>query len=158
MARMRQARRCKARRSNGQPCRAWAISGGYVCSAHGGRARHVRHAARVREAERTLHRAFDPAYERWRREAEDWQVRRFLAAADILGVSVADVTPGDIVYLVWEGQLPGEDSAPMVRIDRRYGPRTRAQKATRAARQAARKTAGDAPSRPGRAAEPRLRS
>ena len=32
----RQARRCSARRTNGQPCKAWAISGGEVCVAHGG--------------------------------------------------------------------------------------------------------------------------
>ena len=48
MAPNRQARRCKARRSDGQPCRAYAIIGGVVCAAHGGRAPRVRQAARVR--------------------------------------------------------------------------------------------------------------
>jgi hypothetical protein len=139
VARKRQARRCEARRSDGQPCGAFAITGGWVCAAHGGSARRVRHAARARQVRDTLNLAFGQAYQRWRREAGEWQVRRFLAAASILGVSPADVTPGDILYLVWEGQLPGEASAPRIRVDRRYGPRTRGQLATRAARQAERK-------------------
>lgn len=34
--------RCTAHRTNGQPCRAWAIRGGYVCRSHGGSVGHVR--------------------------------------------------------------------------------------------------------------------
>jgi hypothetical protein len=90
-----------------------------------------------------MRRAADPAYDRWRREVEDWHVRRWLGAASILGVSPAEVHPGDILYLVIEGRLPAEDSAPKIRFDRRRGPRTRAQLANRAARQAAR--ANEAP-------------
>lgn len=143
MARKRQARRCKARRSDGQPCRAYAITGGVVCAAHGGSAAHVRYQARLRQVRASLRLAFDQADARWRREAVEWQVRRFLGAASILGISPADVTLGDILYLVIEGQLPGEADAPRIRVDRRYGPRTPAQLATRAARQAARKVAAN---------------
>lgn len=147
MARKRQARRCKARRSNGQPCRAYAVLGAEVCAVHGGRAPRVRVNGLARYWSGRTGYAYDVAYARWRREAFEWQVRRFLGAASILGISPADVTPGDLLYLAWEGQLPGEADAPKIRVDRRYGPRSRAQLATRAARQAARKAAleGDAP-------------
>ena len=48
MARVRQARRCHARRRNGLPCKAWAILGGYVCRTHGGAAPQVRAKAQER--------------------------------------------------------------------------------------------------------------
>lgn len=41
-------RRCSARRTNGQPCRRWAIVGGTVCATHGGKARQVVQKARIR--------------------------------------------------------------------------------------------------------------
>ena len=44
----RPARPCSARRSNGMPCRNYAIIGGTVCSTHGGRAPQVRRAAERR--------------------------------------------------------------------------------------------------------------
>lgn len=43
-------RRCTAHRKNGERCRKWAIMGGTVCATHGGAAKHVRNAARVRLA------------------------------------------------------------------------------------------------------------
>jgi hypothetical protein len=46
--RLRLRVRCTAHRSDGAPCRAWAIRGGRVCAAHGGRAPQVRAAARRR--------------------------------------------------------------------------------------------------------------
>lgn len=139
MTRKRQRRRCRARRTDGQPCGAYAVLGAPVCSAHGGSAPKVRVSGLARYWEVRTGKAYDRAYARWRREAEDWQVRRFLAAASILGVSPADVTPGDLLYLAIEGQIASEDTMPRIRVDRRYGPRTPAQLATRAARQAARK-------------------
>jgi hypothetical protein len=48
MARIRWAVRCHAHRTNGQPCGAWSISGGYVCTAHGGRIGQVKAAAQRR--------------------------------------------------------------------------------------------------------------
>jgi len=50
MARRRQARHCTAHRTNGEPCKGWAIQGGTVCAAHGGRASQVRAAASERLA------------------------------------------------------------------------------------------------------------
>lgn len=50
MAAPRQGRRCTAQRSKGRgPCEAWAIRGGKVCSAHGGRAPQVIAAAAERQ-------------------------------------------------------------------------------------------------------------
>jgi hypothetical protein len=71
----------------------------------------------------TMNIAFNKAYRRWRREAEDWQVQRILAAADMFGISPDKVTPGDILVGVIEGIIPGEATMPKIRIDRRYGPR-----------------------------------
>ncbi|SON62250.1 hypothetical protein MSIMFI_03771 [Mycobacterium simulans] len=42
--------RCKAHRKNGEQCRKWAIAGSTVCRTHGGAAKQVRNAARVRLA------------------------------------------------------------------------------------------------------------
>lgn len=41
-------RRCRARRKNGERCKAWAIRGGFVCRAHGGAAPQVRAKAQQR--------------------------------------------------------------------------------------------------------------
>lgn len=42
------AQKCTAHRTDGQPCNAWAITGGNVCVYHGGKAPQVRAAARRR--------------------------------------------------------------------------------------------------------------
>ena len=123
MARKRQARRCRARRTDGEPCKAYAITGGFVCRAHGGAAPQVRYEARVRRFEATMNIAFDKAYRRWQREVQDWQAGRVLAAADLFGISPDKVTPGDILVGVIEGAIPGEAAMPTIRVDRRYGPR-----------------------------------
>jgi hypothetical protein len=143
VARNRQALRCSARRTDGQPCGAYAITGGTVCAAHGGSAPAVRASAELRYWSARTGYAFDTAYKRWRGEVRDWQVQRVLAAAWILGVSPVGVTEFELGWLAGDGRIPGEDTMPAIRVDRRYGPRTRTQLATRAARQAARKAADD---------------
>lgn len=53
----RWATRCTAHRTNGEPCRAWSIRGGYVCRSHGGSTKRVRAAAELRWAEARATRA-----------------------------------------------------------------------------------------------------
>lgn len=47
----RQALKCKGRKTNGDPCNNYAITGGLVCHAHGGRAKQVKAKAAQRVAE-----------------------------------------------------------------------------------------------------------
>lgn len=57
--------RCGARRSNGEPCRKWAIRGGTVCPTHGGSAPQVQRGAKLRLLE-----LVDPAIARLAREMD----------------------------------------------------------------------------------------
>jgi hypothetical protein len=68
-----------------------------------------------------------------------------MAACRILGADPANVTEGDLLWLAIDGQIPSETTMPKLHVDRRYGPRTRAQLATRAARQAERRAAASCP-------------
>lgn len=52
----RQAVRCTGRRTDGQPCGAYAVNGARVCSAHGGRAPQVKAKAAERVAEQQARR------------------------------------------------------------------------------------------------------
>lgn len=54
MARVRQSKKCAGHKTNGDPCGGYAITGGTVCSAHGGRAPQVKAAAQVRVAEQRM--------------------------------------------------------------------------------------------------------
>lgn len=45
------SQKCGAKRSNGEPCKRWAIVGGTVCATHGGSAPQVKEAARRRVLE-----------------------------------------------------------------------------------------------------------
>ncbi len=47
-------RRCKGRKSNGEPCGNWPLRGALVCRKHGGAAPQVRAAAAVRLAEQEI--------------------------------------------------------------------------------------------------------
>jgi len=52
VARTRQALKCSGHRTNGDPCKAYAINGGTVCTAHGGSAPQVKAAAALNVAAR----------------------------------------------------------------------------------------------------------
>lgn len=57
MSRERQARRCIGHRTDGAPCKAYAMQGGTVCRVHGGTAQQVRQRAAARAAEEKAERA-----------------------------------------------------------------------------------------------------
>lgn len=59
MSRIRQARRCRARRTDGTPCRAWAMQDAVVCWSHGGASPAVRRKAVERRTERQLRKMAD---------------------------------------------------------------------------------------------------
>jgi hypothetical protein len=122
VARVRQARRCHARRSDGQPCRAWAIIGGTVCRVHGGSTRRARYRAYVNRTEASIRREFEAAKARWRRDLITWQARRILTTSELLGMSAHRVTPADIAVCRILHGVPAAPR-PVMRTDRRYGPR-----------------------------------
>jgi hypothetical protein len=57
---------CAARRTNGEPCRAWAIHGGRVCVVHGGKAPQVR-----LSAEQRIRDLVDPSLDRIKKAIDD---------------------------------------------------------------------------------------
>lgn len=92
-------RRCTARRSSGDPCRAWAIRGGSVCAVHGGRAPQVRQRAARRLEEdrqaalvaRTLERRLGGEVDLDPAEALELAVRRTGAMVEVLAELLAQV-------------------------------------------------------------------
>lgn len=128
MAKVRPARPCSAKRTSGAPCRAYAMLGGRTCRSHGGAARQAREAARRQRAVETLERAVARAEALWQRRYGRWQARRVAAAAELLGVEPAEVTPALLgaASVLWPGKVPGLDQAPRVGpLDRRFGIRPR---------------------------------
>jgi hypothetical protein len=94
-ARLRLRVRCTAHRSDVAPCRAWAIRGGRVCAAHGGRAPQVREAARRRLESAALTR---------------YLYRRCLPLADASPVAwAASVLGGDVERMAWADRVLGRD-------------------------------------------------
>jgi hypothetical protein len=124
VARVRQARRCRARRKNGEPCEAYAITGGYVCRMHGGASPRARRAAYVRQTEADILRQFDREFARWLRERAEWQARRVAITAELLDIPPAEVTPVAIgICTGFYGVPEGLETEPKMRTDRRFGPR-----------------------------------
>lgn len=121
----RQGRRCSARRTDGRPCKAFAIVGGWVCAAHGGSSPKVRRAAQLRVYAAKMNRAVDLAIERHREEFIEWQVVRVLTAARVLDMppEVVARNPALLGLAHARGAIPSIDEAPKLRVDRRYVPR-----------------------------------
>jgi len=94
-ARLRLRVRCTAHRTDGAPCRAWAIRGGRVCAAHGGRAPQVREAARRRLESAALTR---------------YLYRRCLPLADASPAAWASSVLGsDMERMAWADLVLGRD-------------------------------------------------
>ncbi|GAA5132418.1 hypothetical protein [Pseudonocardia adelaidensis] len=136
MSRRRWRHRCHAKRTDGEPCGGWSISGGFVCTSHGGSSPAVRRAAAVRLAEDSLRRQFRAAQARLERERLAWLAARIVFAAEQLGedprrlarearpwIAGGVLPPFDIDE--WPPGLRAEDE-PRLRVDRRYGRRPRA--------------------------------
>ncbi len=94
-------RKCTAHRSNGQPCSAYAIRGGTVCSVHGGRAPQVK-----RKAAERLRALVDPAINALEQIVNDPDHAQRLAAAreilDRAGVQLATETENGLRQVTWE--------------------------------------------------------
>lgn len=129
MPRNRPARPCSARRTNRQPCRGFAIVGGRVCAAHGGRAPQVRAAADRRVLERQLQRAGAAEQGRWMVELAVFEHERRTVAGRLLGLPAEDVTRGDLIVCAAFYGGRRHDEAPVPRRDRRYGPRSTTRRA-----------------------------
>lgn len=135
MSRVRQAHRCHARRSDGEPCRGWAVLGADVCRAHGGAAGQVREAAQRRVTEDQARRAMNASIERHAREYREWQARRIATASELLGMPTEDFIGPDgrviEALLSWchlqHGRPAGLETAPKPRLDRRFAATRQAQ-------------------------------
>lgn len=130
MAKVRQARRCRAKRTNGEPCKAYAVLGATVCRAHGAAAAQVRHAAYEARCEAWARRYFNAIWERHLKELREWQVQRFVTVSLLTGIAPEDITTMDIVLCHLDHGRPDlEDDAPKLRPDKRFKfpqpPRTR---------------------------------
>lgn len=124
VAKIRQARRCHAHRTNGAPCRAYAIVGGYVCMAHGGASQRARRAAERRLCIAIVDRAIWGARARRLRELAAWQAARVRKTARLMGIPAEQVTTASIIVCnLYHGVPPLADEAPPLRLDRRYGRR-----------------------------------
>jgi hypothetical protein len=122
VARVRHARRCRAHRKNGEPCKAFAIVGGFVCRMHGGATRQARYRAVYREAEASCLREFEAARARWREDMVRWQAGCIIVTAKVMGIPVERVTRGDVFVCRVVHGVP-DAPQPVMRRDRRYGRR-----------------------------------
>jgi hypothetical protein len=122
---IRQARRCSARRRSGDRCHAFAITGGWVCAAHGGRAPQVRAAARQRVIMAQLERGLNESQRMHERRVEAWHEARREQVAELLGIPVENVNRAALLRCWLRHGRPNiYEDPPEFRWDRRFGPRS----------------------------------
>lgn len=119
MAKQRQARHCRARRTDGEPCGAWAMLAQEVCAAHGGKAPRAKQAAYRRHLEARLRRAFEHEWSRLEYEVREWQIRRVVFAAVALDIPVEQVDDAAVWWAYSEAGRKCEPR-PTMRPDRRF--------------------------------------
>lgn len=125
MAKVRQARRCRARsKRTGEPCRAYAVLGATVCRMHGGAITRVRVAAAQRREREAIERAMHRLEERHAQQMEAWLAERIEVAADLLRMEPEKISPEDLrrcceLY----GRTNLDDPPPRPRLDLRAIPR-----------------------------------
>ncbi|MCM3886650.1 hypothetical protein [Frankia sp. R82] len=121
MPRTRWAVHCRARRSDGRPCGAWAIRGGRVCRTHGGASPNARATARERLLVDDLHRAYEGERAAHEQRLRQWWIGRILAAADLLDVDPAELARNRVMVAFaerWYDAPPPPE--PQMRRDGRY--------------------------------------
>lgn len=120
MARVRQALRCHAHRSDGEPCGNYAIVGGTVCRMHGGAAAHVRAAADRRMVDRRFAAMMAAQMHRYTERRRRWLEQAVMVAAEVFEIEPEQVTDYDLTLARVAVRLP---APPEPTIDARYGPR-----------------------------------
>jgi hypothetical protein len=98
MARKRQAQHCTAHRTDGNACGGWAVIGGFVCAAHGGRAPQVQAAARDRLAVAVAARFGLDMTDITGSEALIREVRRSAAMVEFLAARAAELSPEELTW------------------------------------------------------------
>ncbi len=118
MPRTRWAVPCRAHRSDGQPCGAWAIRG---VGTHGGASPNARATARERLVQDDFHRAYEGERRAYEQRLRGWQVTRIVAAAELLDMDPARVAAAPVLVgfaEYWHHAVPPAE--PTMRSDRRY--------------------------------------
>jgi len=113
--------RCRARRSNGTPCSAWAIRGGRVCHTHGGASPNARATAQERLLVDDFHRAYDGERRAYELRLREWWVGRVLAAAELLDADPVELAGNRFMVAFaerWYDAPPPPE--PQMRRDGRY--------------------------------------
>jgi hypothetical protein len=104
MAKTRQAQHCTARKTDGEPCKAWAMRGTKVCRVHGGQAPQVQAAAAERLAVEAANRLAIPV-ETTAAEALQDGLARANGQVIYLAELVGQLTPEELAWGIRERRV-----------------------------------------------------
>ena len=96
MARVRQARRCRAQRKDGRPCSCYAVVGAYVCRMHGGTSPQARRKAQERLLEADIYRTF-AAWSRSPAAREYWDRTALASDRPVIEAFAEQLSPTNTV-------------------------------------------------------------